>query len=303
MDLYSRLVQAVPFGELPIAQLPGLGIKEAQGIAEKDLTLQSTGWQIRLLENDEALESVAKASEEAVRVAKELPTLKVSEAEFMVEDEDTINPGSMVNFTYKVYLEANAVPTSSAKAEEGDVYAHAPRWPAHRKPHWWVMIADPNANRVIVPPQRITDVPVYSASELAANGDKVAKPKAKTYKLQFQAPPMPGELKVHAYFISDSYLACSVDLPIVLKVDAPQEAQADEDEDDISDPEEDTLAGQMAALKGQKVKRSAADGDDDSSSDEDDANDDDDGDESSDTDGEAPKRRQVANDSSDSDSD
>lgn len=130
MDLYSRLVQAVPFGELPIAQLPGLGIKEAQGIAEKDLTLQSTGWQIRLLENDEALESVAKASEEAVRVAKELPTLKVSEAEFMVEDEDTINPGSMVNFTYKVYLEANAVPTSSAKAEEGDVYAHAPRWPA-----------------------------------------------------------------------------------------------------------------------------------------------------------------------------
>lgn len=78
------------------------------------------------------------------------------------------------------------------------------------------MIADPNANRVIVPPQRITDVPVYSASELAANGDKVAKPKAKTYKLQFQAPPMPGELKVHAYFISDSYLACSVDLPIVV---------------------------------------------------------------------------------------
>lgn len=87
-----------------------------------------------------------------------------------------------------------------------------------------------------------------------------------------------------------------------LKVDAPEEVQgADDDEDDISDPEEDTLAGQMAALKGQKVKRSTADGDDDSSSDEDD--DKDDGDDSSDTDGEAPKRRQVANDSSDSDSD
>lgn len=79
------------------------------------------------------------------------------------------------------------------------------------------MIADPNANRVIVPPQRITDVPVYSSSEVSTGENKVAvKPKAKTYKLQFQAPPMPGELKVHAYFISDSYLACSVDLPIVV---------------------------------------------------------------------------------------
>jgi translocation protein SEC63 len=75
---------------------------------------------------------------------------------------------------------------------------------------------------------------------------------------------------------------------------------ADDDEDDISDPEEDTLAGQMAALKGQKVKRSAADGDDDSSDEEDEG---DDADDSSDTDGEAPKRRQVVNDSSDSDSD
>lgn len=76
------------------------------------------------------------------------------------------------------------------------------------------MIADPNANRVIVPPQRITDIPGYSATEATVDGDK--KPKAKTFKLQFQAPPMPGELKVHAYFVSDSYLACSVDLPIVV---------------------------------------------------------------------------------------
>lgn len=130
MDLYSRLVQAVPFGELPIAQLPGLDIKQAQGIAEKDLTLQTTGWQMRLMENDEALESVAKAGDEAVRLAKELPTLKVSEAEFKVEDEETINPGSMVNFTYKVYLESVAPAKRSSKSQEGEVFAHAPRWPA-----------------------------------------------------------------------------------------------------------------------------------------------------------------------------
>ncbi|KAJ9107446.1 hypothetical protein QFC21_000899 [Naganishia friedmannii] len=299
MDLYSRLVQAVPFGELPLAQLPGLSIKDAQQIAEKDLTLQSTGWQIRLLDNEEATQSVAQINDQAVRLAKELPVLKVAEAEFKVEDEDAINPGSMVNFTYKVYLESNAPSSTSSKGENGDVFAHAPRWPAHRQPHWWVMIADPNANRIIVPPQRITDIPVYSPAE--SDGDKtVAKPKTKTYKLQFQAPPMPGEMKVHAYFVSDSYLACSVDLPVILKVDTPVEVVQD-DEDDISDPEEDTLAGQMAALKGQKVKRSA--GNDDESSSEEEDDEEDDGDASSDTDGEAPTRRQVADDSSDSDSD
>jgi translocation protein SEC63 len=80
------------------------------------------------------------------------------------------------------------------------------------------MIADPNANRVIVPPQRITDIPVYSPAE--SGSDKAAaKPKTKTYKLQFQAPPMPGEMKVHAYFVSDSYLACSVDLPVMVSLD------------------------------------------------------------------------------------
>lgn len=31
-----------------------------------------------------------------------------------------------------------------------------------------------------------------------------------------------------------------------------------DEEDDISDPDEDTLAGQMAAMRGEKVKRSAA---------------------------------------------
>jgi preprotein translocase subunit Sec63 len=130
MDLYSRLVQAVPFGELPLAQLPGLSIKHAQQIAEKDLTLQSTGWQIRLLDNEDATKSVSQVNDEAVRLAKELPVLKVAEAEFKVEDEDAINPGSMVNFTYKVYLESNAPSSTPFKGENGDVFAHAPRWPA-----------------------------------------------------------------------------------------------------------------------------------------------------------------------------
>ena len=39
-----------------------------------------------------------------------------------------------------------------------------------------------------------------------------------------------------------------------------EEEQADEDE--ISEPDEDTLAGQMAAMRGEKVRRSAVHGSD-----------------------------------------
>jgi translocation protein SEC63 len=44
-------------------------------------------------------------------------------------------------------------------------------------------------------------------------------------------------------------------------------ADAVEAEDDISDPEEDSLAGQMAAMRGGTVKKAGADDSDDSDTD------------------------------------
>ncbi len=56
------------------------------------------------------------------------------------------------------------------------------------------------------------------------------------------------------------------------------------EEDDISDPDEDTLAGQMAAMRGEKVKRSPYHGEDDDESSTDDDQSDGDGTDSSDSD-------------------
>jgi translocation protein SEC63 len=43
-------------------------------------------------------------------------------------------------------------------------------------------------------------------------------------------------------------------------------------EDEISEPDEDSLAGQMAAMKGQPVKKRGDDSEDESATDDDDAN-------------------------------
>lgn len=70
-----------------------------------------------------------------------------------------------------------------------------------------------------------------------------------------------------------------------MKVDAPQEEAESDVEDDISEPDEDTIAGQMAMMKGQPVRRTGQHQDDD------------------DDDSEAPSDQDDDEDESDSDSD
>ena len=88
--------------------------------------------------------------------------------------------------------------------------------------------------------------------------------------MTFQAPPNPGLYTFQTYVVSDSYVDMDVQRDMKLRVDPPNENE-DLDEDDISDPEEDTIAGQLAAMKGQAVKRIPAGGEDESDSDEDDS--------------------------------
>lgn len=68
-----------------------------------------------------------------------------------------------------------------------------------------------------------------------------------------------------------------------MKVDAPREEAESDVEDDISEPDEDTIAGQMAMMKGQPVRRSGQ-GDDDDESGEEEGSDEEDSDEDSDSD-------------------
>jgi translocation protein SEC63 len=106
------------------------------------------------------------------------------------------------------------------------------------------------------------------------------------YKIQFQAPPTVGAYTFQINFVSDtfvvedvrqnitvSYLRPFMDLPMLnkptqLKVEDVSALTADEQgaEDEISDPEEDTIAGQMAAMRGGPVKKLAVSGSDDDES-------------------------------------
>ena len=85
-----------------------------------------------------------------------------------------------------------------------------------------------------------------------------------------------------------------------MKVEAADEAQSDDDADDISEPDEDTLAGQMAMMRGGKVRPSGVHGDDDEEEEDDGESGSED---ESSSDEEGPRRGRAINEDSDSDSD
>ncbi|OCF32886.1 translocation protein SEC63 [Kwoniella heveanensis BCC8398] len=172
-------------------------------------------------------------------------------------------------------------------------YAHAPYWPQLRKPHFYVLLGDSKLDKVIVPPIKITDIPLPRPDGLPSE--------PKEFTLQFQAPPQPNLYSFVAHWRSDTYLGADVQVPIMLKVEELSAETLSDDDDDISEPDEDTLAGQMAMMRGGKVKPSGVHGGDDEEDDESDT--DGEGAYESSSDEEGPKRVRAYNEDSDTDSD
>jgi translocation protein SEC63 len=152
-----------------------------------------------------------------------------------------------------------------------------------RKPHFSVLLGDSKLDKVIVPPIRITDIPF--------------SPSARQFSLTFPAPPEANLYSFVLHAISDTFVGNDVALPVMLKVeDIPEDEESDDGADDISEPDEDSLAGQMALMKGGKVRPSAIHGEEEQEEE--------DGSEyesSSDEDG--PRKGRAINEDSDSDDD
>lgn len=346
--LQPALVQAVPVGASPLAQLPGVTLEDAQELeikkgAEGQMWLEK--WIKRSASDDEY--------DEAKEIAKTWPRLDVVDIDFQVTGERTVTPGAIVSLKIQarwVYPSAmlekmakrlesrgdsvedietavdaeqeepvgngekedewsdddenddlsekkrpakpsrpaaparktRATETKDDKVYPPTGYAHAPRWPANRSPAFQVLLGDSKLDKVIVQPSRITDIPMPNADGTPSE--------PREYSLQFQAPPQANLYSFVCYLTSDTLVGADVARPVLLQVeDAPE---ADDSDDDISEPEEDSLAGQMALMRGGNVKPSAVHDDSESEYETD---------TSSDEDG--PRHGRAINEDTDSDSD
>ncbi|PPQ71741.1 hypothetical protein CVT24_006505 [Panaeolus cyanescens] len=289
MRLNAHLAQALPTNAAEreyLLQLPSISTEDLEKIAPEAKTMTDL---LHALEtkNDSRASDVKRAIQKWGKV-------EIVDAAFKVIGERVITPSSIIYLHVKLRLsppgtkatepkdltvdetkklvqrtdeldEAFLVSRNEAEELPGSpeaTSAHAPYWPGTRKPSWWVVLADDKTNRVVVPPLKIGEIP-YAGTGSDKDRDY------RSYKIQFQGPPNTGLFTWKVYLVSDTFVGEEVTRDIALKIeDPPQVEEADEDE--ISDPDEDSLAGQMAAMRGGSVKkRVEAESDDESGTDDD----------------------------------
>ncbi|KAG6861500.1 hypothetical protein C0995_015927 [Termitomyces sp. Mi166 len=290
MRLHAYITQALLPGprRMRFAQLPGIKLEEISTLAPKATDLREFE-QALVEKHDIRILDVKTALAKWGRV-------EIVDAAFKVIGERIVTPSSIVFLVVK--LRIPPPPSNSVQEKELDVdetkrrikfndekdeeflvsrkeaeglppdnflpgWVHAPYWPGERKPSWWIVLGDEKSNRVVVPPMKVTDIPFAQPSH---------ERDYRSYKIQFQAPQNVGVFTWKVRLVSDSFVNEDTSREITLKIeDASTLPNDEQSEDEISDPDEDSIAGQMAAMRGGAVKKKPVDeeSDDESTTDDD----------------------------------
>ncbi|KAG8528815.1 uncharacterized protein KY384_006504 [Bacidia gigantensis] len=218
-------------------------------------------------------------------VARQLPFLSVEKAFFKVMGEKFITPGSLVQFVVKARIippgtsnvpEVSPTDLEDIDPEEGDLdallgrrsatrgakmqsaaapstsesvippVAYAPYFPRDHSPRWHVFLADSKMGKIAVPPFTVTTFnrPIFD--------EKTGLPtfELQTFKFQFQSPQQAGSYQFVMHVVCDSYIGSDHVQNLTLNVEAAEKAAEMANEDDeISEPEEDSIAGQLRAVQ------------------------------------------------------
>jgi translocation protein SEC63 len=224
----------------------------------------------------------------AMQVAQQMPNFVVAKAFFKVIGDKVITPSALVQLVVKGRIippgtrnipEVKETDLEDIDPDEGDLdallgrrpaksrrkkpisdeppndfnkentiqppLAHAPYFARDHSPRWRVFLTDARAGRIGVPPFTFTEFenPIFDA-------DNKPTFNMQTFKCQFQAPPQVGQFAFKMHLICDSYVGLDSTVDVILDVQDMSKAAVVESEEEISEPEEDTLAGQVQAMKG-----------------------------------------------------
>lgn len=309
----QNLMQAVAPGSSPLLQLPYITPEIARAIEGDSIVHLTLQQYMDLPEAYRRKLSIGKdlltesQYETAMTVARQLPRLQVEKAFFKVPGEKFITPGSLVSLVVKGRFvppgsanipKVNELDLEDVDPDEDDLdailgrpkkagkngnhveepklvqppLAFAPYFPRDYSPRWHVFLTDSKQGKIAVPPSTFAtfDKQIY---------DESGKPtfNMQTIKTQFQAPPQAGPYTFVMHLICDSYLGFDTKMDVTLVVEDGSKAAEIEADDDISEPDEDSIAGQMQALKtgglggpppSKKKKPAEEESDDDSNTDE-----------------------------------
>jgi len=274
IELGQLIIQAMPPHQNTLFQLPYITPDIIKHCETKKRSITTIKDLLNLSEEDR--KSLLRTLDEeqynkVVEVAKSFPRIKVTNVEFKVlgerEDEAAIAPGVFVTCFIKlrqirydepetiegeevIDTEVNEVEEKKKKmrtlfdnATNPNDPVYAPYLMMEKRPGWWLMIGNPQVNKSLTPPIKINDL----------TDEKVLR-------FTFQTPPKVGTYPLTLYVKSDCSLGFDIKQEVKLVVVPAPKYHVFEDE--ISEPEEDSLAGQLAAMKqemaNEKKKKEAA---------------------------------------------
>ncbi|KAF4548674.1 putative translocation protein sec63 [Elsinoe fawcettii] len=284
----QSIIQALPPGGSPLLQLPHLNRENIKRIEESATSSQRRHLTVQALMDIPALqrrEIVTKAGlslpqyDTLVKVATQLPRLVVERTFFKVSGEKYVLPNSLVQFVVKARFippgssnvpdihpddledkDIDETNTKAAREEEEEARQHqppltnAPFYGRDHSPKWNIFLTDARQGKIAVPPFTFQ---TFDKPILTADGKPTFA--VQTLKMQFQAPPQAGLYRFQMHLICDSYVGFDDKRDVAMMVEDESKAEEEDEEEDISEPEEDTIAGQMAALRGKapagKAKR------------------------------------------------
>ncbi|KAK9456751.1 hypothetical protein V1511DRAFT_495202 [Dipodascopsis uninucleata] len=283
IKLQQAFIQAVPPESNECLQLPYV---KAENIKNADENLnsllskpQNEIKDILGLENEEQTKS-------AIEVAKQIPKLEIVNAFFKVPGETTVSPQSFAHLVIKFRIhypgserksinvddlldKDTAITLKKPLATNDDAplldMAYAPYLPIFVRQKWIALLTNPRDGKLLEPANSITRM--YTDGTIS------------TFKIQLSAPVPDriGEFKFRLELLSNTYIGSDDATSITLRIEPSDNMDVQDDE--ISDPEEDSIAGAMAQLRGGKTKKrveaqdDSEEGEYESSSDEEDEED------------------------------
>lgn len=289
--LSQAIVQALPpssHARLPLLQLPHMTpaivqkIETNSAAAAKKEHLSVQAFMALPTETRLSLATAAglQSAElrEAETLATQLPLLKIEKSFFKVQGEKHILPSSLVQFVLKARFippgtDPKQVPAPKEEdladpdPAEGDIQAqkqeieqhplplaHAPYLARERGVKFHVFLADNRQGKIAVPPFTFFAFDKKPFETL----DGIVRPtfNVVTMKMQFQAPPQPGEYKFVAHLVCDSYVGFDWKGEAVMNVEDPAKIKEEEveeyEEDEISEPDEGESNSSPLTLQSQR---------------------------------------------------
>lgn len=285
-ETLRHFVQAVPEStKSELLQLPNV---DPEAVAKSKIVRLG---KLLTLKNDEIKETLGIKDDAklkaALDVATQIPILKLIEAKFKVPGEVVVTPESNSYISLKVVVKSakhhgeTKIDPSKLEEDESlenlrDPYkitleqpslpkSFAPYFPLEKTGNFVALVLAQKDGKITDAPAIFNNLDLSNlelTEEQYKDGSKV---KVGTLKIPIPSPTPADEGKYPFRVIvkSTDYFTQDLDFSVVMHVQNPPKIE--EVDYEIPDPDEDSLAGAMAQMKGEKVNKIYEDSDDDES--------------------------------------